>query len=723
MASGTINLTQSATSGSYIDGKIVWSASADNDANVSKNVTAKLYVRKDNTDTALTVATQGTWKYSLTINGSTASGSVQKSVLTDWVLVATKTIGSISHNSDGTKSITISGSVTAPTETNFEGHVTSGSGTAKLDTIPRASTITSVAAVTLGNKCSLKWTPASASFRYKLKFALGSWSYTTEAIHPNKTTAYTYTGYTIPLDVAEQLTSTISGTMTVTLYTYSNSAATAQVGEANSAAFVVTVPNNSSTKPTVTLTVSPVHSLPTAFNGLFVQGKSKVKGTISATGKYGASMRSYSMKVGGTSYGSSSSYTSGYLASYGSSIVYGYATDSRGFTGSTAKSISVIAYSKPKILPVSGQSKVVAARCDSNGNLSDSGTYLKIKAKRSYSPVMSGGEQHNFCTIRYRYRAVGASSFSAWTTILAGTTLASDVADTNPLLNGALAVNTSYEVQVGVVDSVGESAYTSITIPTDKVFLHRDGALGSFALGKYAESPGFEVAQDWPSHFHGDVYGRVLGLGKLPTIPDYANLNDYRSFGVFSVAKSATAKTLVNCPSGLAGTLRVWSSNGSGIGGSYVYIMQEYINYDNSGTYRRSIESGADGTWTYGSWKTVADYVEGETGIWRWRKYSDGTAECWGRAKNTSKDISTEFGGLYYGNCDEVTFPFSFYTAPVVTATVESGSALILMSWQGTDGNGTTTATKPASFRVVRPTSSTGVSFTIAYHAIGRWKE
>ena len=154
--------------------------------------------------------------------------------------------------------------------------------------------------------------------------------------------------------------------------------------------------------------------------------------------------------------------------------------------------------------------------------------------------------------------------------------------------------------------------------------------------------------------------------------------------------------------------------------------MQEFIPYDNSTSYRRKVQLQGE-SWEYGEWKDARgfDFIisEGETDGWYWRRYDSGIAECWRRVKNTNKSISTAFGtALFYGEADEVEFPFSFYTAPVVNATLESGSALILMSWQGTDGNGTTTATKPASYRVVRPTASTGVTFTIAYHAIGRWK-
>ena len=486
MATKTITFSASQSYGSYVQGKIELTSSSETSSNTS-DVTAKIYVRKADHDSTLTIPTEGSWYYTLTVNGTKRSGSVHASVLESWVLLYSGTWNDIAHGSDGTKSISVSGSVSGPSETSYAGKTSSGSTTFTLDSIPRASTLTSAGNVTLGNACSVKWTPKAASFRYKLKFVLGSWSYTTGAIHPNTTSAYTYTGYTIPLDVASQIPSATTGTMTVYLYTYSDSAATTQVGSASSKTFTITVPNNSSTQPAVSMSLAPVHSLGSAFSGLYIQGKSKVKASLSAAGKYGASISAYSMKTGGTTYDSSDSYTSDYLGSYGSIAVTGYAKDSRGFTGSKASSITVIAYSKPKIQPISGESEVVAARCDSSGNLSDSGTYLKIKARRSYSAVKSGGVQKNFCQIRYRYKKEGAASYSAWTTILAGSTTSTDEVVTGALLGGALALDSSYLVQVGVLDDIGEFAETTITISTEKVYMDRNGELNSMGLGKYAE--------------------------------------------------------------------------------------------------------------------------------------------------------------------------------------------------------------------------------------------
>ena len=500
MANKTIELNRSAASGSYIIGKIVCDATADYTLNNS-DVTCRIYVHKGNDSTLLTVPTSGTWSYSMSINGKAFAGTVSKDVLLDWVLLATVSVSDIAHNDDGTKSISISGSVTAPSGTTLAGHKTSGSGTFTLDTVPRASTITSTSNVTLGNACNVKWTPASASFRYNLKFSIGSWSYTTEAIHPNKKTAHTYTGYAIPLEAAKQIPNSKPGTMTVTLYTYSDAAATKQVGSADTETFTVTVPDNSSTKPVVSMTLTPVGSLPSAFAGLFIQGKTKVKAALSAAGQYGATIKSYIMNVDGINYDSGDSYTSDYISTYGSKTVTGHAKDSREITGSVSKNITVIAYSKPKI------AVSVCGRCDARGNLIDSGTYLKIKATRSYSTVLSGGVQKNFCQIRYRYKAAAATSYSAWTTILARDTLTTNQVETGALLGGVLAVDTSYMVQIQAIDDIGEYAETTISVQTDKVHTHRTKT--AMGLGKYAEGENV-LDLGWDIKMNGNV---VSGLG------------------------------------------------------------------------------------------------------------------------------------------------------------------------------------------------------------------
>lgn len=493
-ASGNFIGSVQGNAGSYFTFMVSWQRNSCDTANNTSNITISLSISSTNFNTynrdrypSVSLSVNGAIK-TPTIDYIDLRGDIVECIFATWT-------GDVTHNDDGTLNCPINASFTHYGSSNLTGG--SATGYAELDTIPRASSITSASDVTLGKACNVKWTPMATSFWYKLKFSMGDWECTTDAINPNKTTEHTYTGYTIPLDAANQLPNATTGSMTVTLYTYSDGEAITQIGDSDSKAFSVVVPNDINTSPTVTMTLSPVSSLIDAFNGLYIQGKTKVKARLSATGKYGATIKSYSMKVEGNSYDSEDDYTSGYLSQYGNITVTGYATDSRGFTSSKEIEIPVIAYSKPKILAASGESNVIAARCDANGNLIDSGTYLKIKAKRSYSKVESGGEQNNFCQIRYKLEGD-----SSWVTILAAASLDSDEIVTEPLLDGNLLATNSYLVQVQAIDDIGDHAETTISVPTDKVYMHR--TKNAMGLGKYAEGENL-LDVGWDAHFHGEV--------------------------------------------------------------------------------------------------------------------------------------------------------------------------------------------------------------------------
>ena len=350
-----------------------------------------------------------------------------------------------------------------------------------------ASVITSAGAVTLGNACNVKWTPVSASFRYKLTFSLGGWSYTTGLIHPNTTSAYTYTGYVIPLEVASRITNSNKGAMTVQLTSY-DSGGTTQVGAVDTEAFAVTVPENDATKPTVSMELSLVSNLQYPFDNLYIQNLTKVDADISASGKYGASVKTRQLVMGGGVY--EDPFLTDYLTATGDVTLTAKATDSRGFSGKAEQTIHVIPYSKPSLIPADGETNIVCRRCDQDGNLTDSGTYLKVKAKRSYSPVVSDGEQYNFCLIRYRCNG------GSWVTILAGDDSGDEVDITIP--NVVISTTSAYTIEIGVVDDLGYEFSTLIIVPSDKVEFHlRDGGNGA-AFGEYAEEEKvLAVAESW----------------------------------------------------------------------------------------------------------------------------------------------------------------------------------------------------------------------------------
>ena len=449
----------------------------------------------------------------------------------------------------------------------------------ELDNIPKASTITSVADVTIGEKCSVKWTPNSASFRFKLKFSIGDWSDTTDVIHPNTTSPYTYTGYTIPLDAAWKIPHGTTGTMTVTLYTYSDSAATTQEGSASTKTFTVTVPTSALPKIS-SMVLAPVHSLGEAFDGIYVQGYSKVKlEALIAETQYGSDIRYYDFTVGGKTYGEDESYTSEHLANSGSVSVVGHAVDSRGYGGYTDKKINVIPYTKPKV------QNVTAERCDSEGKPDDSGTYLRISAKRVYSKVESDGVQKNFCDIRYRYKSE-KGAYGPWVTILAGEDTSTDEIATGAMLEGALAVDTTYIVQVGVVDDIGNETYTTATIPTDKVYWHRDGARRSFTFGGYVEEDNtFAIAADI-------VFKAKGGIAPIALYDTY-NFDEliYKT-GYYPSSTAPSAAGCTNYPVNKTGVLEVISRmvQNKTTGAWWGFAWQTYRTYDGE-IYTRSYYS------------------------------------------------------------------------------------------------------------------------------------
>ena len=396
----------------------------------------------------------------------------------------------------------------------------SGSETFTLPTIARGSGITSAEDVTLGNKCSITWTPESASLSYRVWFWLGEWYYITSAIRPNKTTSYTYTGFTIPYEVAEQITDGTTATMGIALCTYSDRNAEDLVYWADGE-ITVTVPENSYTQPSVEMTLEPVSDLPAKFSGLYIQGRTKVKATLSGSAKYGATIEGYALVADGSVYYAYDSViTSDYLTNSREVSVYGYAQDSRGIIGYAGEEITVIPYIPPKVVAASGESDVVVARCDANGILSEKGTYLKIKAKRSYSPVNVDGEQKNFCQIRYRYKLESAGSYTEWVTLLDSNSLGTDEVETEALLDGVLDVGNTYLVQVGVIDDVGGSSVTTVPLSTEKVYMHRDKVKRALAFGMYIQDGNcIDIADD--------IKVRIRGTLEVPVGDTTMTLKEY----------------------------------------------------------------------------------------------------------------------------------------------------------------------------------------------------
>ena len=450
-----------------------------------------------------------TAKYYVSINGGAETEyMVNYTLPQNSTATIVDTTITVTHKTDGSGSV----SVRTWMDTGISVGVVTQTKTLNLTTIARASSLDALSCNTayFNGTMTYKYTPKSSSYYNRCNIALNiDGVYTAvKTINLGQKAASQQTA-TVNLSESElsiiynKLPSANKGTLRFTFRTYSDSGYSTQIGDGPYKEVALTIPNIDATQPTATMTLTPVSSLSSPFNTLYIKGKSKVTVALtSGAGKYGASIKSYKVSVAGKS--GDTPYTSGYLVNPGSVTITGTVTDSRGYSRTYTQTITVVDYSSPKVIPISSESEVIAARCDSGGNLSDTGTYLKIKAKRSYSKVNISGANKNLCYIRYRYKKEGGS-FSSWTTILA-TTATSDEITTGALLSGALSVTSSYVVQIQAVDSIGETGTTELYLPTERVYMHKAGSINSLGIGKYAEEENtVDVAEDITVKVRGDL--------------------------------------------------------------------------------------------------------------------------------------------------------------------------------------------------------------------------
>lgn len=661
MASSGSFLTNGYYSSTYGDTvylKFSWDITSQSVANNTSTISWKLTCQRDTTH----YVNAGGFK--VVIDGDTvySKSTDYRIELYNGMVVASGT-KTMTHSSDGTRSFDVS----------IQGGIytyavnCTGSKKFTLDTVPRASTITSAADVTLGNACSVKWTPKATTFYYKLVFTLGDFTKTITGIAPKTTSAYTYTGYTIPVDgVAQKITGSKAGTMTVAMTTHTAASCTSanQVGSADSETFTVTVPENSSTKPAVSMTLAPVTALDAPFDTLYIKGKTKVQATFTGTGKYGADIASYKVSVDGKSYGSP--YKSGFLSTIGDITITGTATDARGFTNTDKETITVIDYGTPKLLPVSGEKAIVCGRCDEDGNLTTSGTGLKIRAKRSYSKVMADGAQNNFCVMRYRIVQEGSkfSGDAGWVTILAKTAASDEV---TVKLDGVVAsTQTAYIVQVGVLDDVGESATIQFSIPTDFVTIdvpesHKGRRIGILRYAQDSDELGVDFGGPI---FGGSVDSLKLGTRITATETTPIRLNDYKIPGCYYSPNADTSRYIMDSPYTAGGFgLAVRELQTSG------YIRQELF-YGRT-TWVRHWDTSEWSDWLRYLTTTVAetaasDYVieTGTSGGWTYKKWKGGTYQAFGIFEVTPAS-STVNSTMYRTNNMTINLPFTIRSAIV----------------------------------------------------------
>lgn len=484
------------TNNSTVRPKITWSATQKKEENYSM-VTATLSYSRTNSG----YTTSGRWNGSITINGVTTQGSTSKeiTVTQNSNTVAMTATVKVPHDDDGSKNVSISctGAISGSSVQS-----TSCAETVTLDPIPRQATIVSAEDFTdlsnptihynnpLGDSVSslmacISFTGAKDDIAYRdISKTAGTYQFilTEEErnILRNNTTKASR-------EVIFIVRSIIGGA------TYTSPAVKN-----------LTIEENDNTRPSVTISASLNNgTLPSSFDGMFIQGKSRLDISLSAEGKYSASIISSSVNIGGESYTYSKPFISNVLINQGQVDVIGYAKDSRGFTGSNSKQFNVIEYSKPSVTTIGGENAILCYRSDGNGVKNNNSTSVWVKARRQFYSV-SG---HNQCALQWRRKPISSSWNDSyqWKDLIPKS---SSVNEYNALLSGEVFdLSEAYSVQIMAVDDLGEKDVKEFEVPTQDVALHLGKGGKSVTVGAYCNTSRVNAfTSDWDAYFEKNVY-------------------------------------------------------------------------------------------------------------------------------------------------------------------------------------------------------------------------
>lgn len=352
---------------------------------------------------------------------------------------------------------------------------------------------------TMGTAKTISCQRGSTNFHVALEFTLGN---TTQSIGDVSADSCTWTpSYAF----AKEIPNLTYGTGMLTCETYNG---TALVGT-ESISVKLIVPENDITKPKFSesgLTLSVVTTLTGDLAGLYIRGRTGVKAEFAATSDY-STIQSYSVSAGSVSARGNPA-TIDTLVNEGDVLVTAKVTDARGFSTTVTTSINVLPYQKPKITPYSGYSDVICERAKSTGELSADGTYLAIKAGKSFSSFVVGGTERNSCVLRYRYKVSSAEEYNSWVVLIG-----SDDAQTQTsiLVGGIVSsTSTSYDIELEAMDALGGRHTLHFQIMTSQVsFVLYDGVDGA-GFGKYPEAP---HVVDVAAHMTLLVRGKLVVLG------------------------------------------------------------------------------------------------------------------------------------------------------------------------------------------------------------------
>lgn len=562
------------------------------------------------------------------------------------------------------------------------------------------STIGSVSALTADAatvSISINTTVYDASYTHKLQIKNGSTVYLEiTGLSWAKGTA----ARTITLTAAQRTTlltamaSVKSFTGTFALLTYSGST---QIGTtATKTATVQTTEANSG--PTMTdFTYYDGRSNTSTVTGndqVFIQGYSHLYVTPgTATAKNNATIASYSATCNGVTFSNTTGAVINLstIAKSGNLEVVVTATDSRGYTVSKKKNITVIAYDKPKV------SSVTLRRTN------DIEAEMQLIFNGTISPITVDGTQKNSLKyVQYRYKLTSASSYGSYTSILSSVTRSGTSFSFSNLELCSLDANSSYDFHLYIRDQLNTLSAVSLyfTVPQGTPLV----ALRKKKVGINTPAPEAELHVVGDAKVSGTVTATTLNGALAPS----------KLSSAVTIAKggtgATTASTALSNLGGLAksggtmtGQIKNASNASSWIAGRDHAIIRGTVNPSSNSFYPLASAKSLSGSWEIGalgdnfyiSYATDANYNAGSNTTTT--KYFNTSGNFSGNAANVTGTVAVSHGGtgattaaaartnlgitytsLYNGTLSSgsTTFNYGNYKAYVIIGRPKSSSAL-----------------------------------------------
>ena len=378
----------------------------------------------------------------------------------------------IAHNADGTKTLPIS--CTFNPNNGLHGTITV-TASLSLTTIPRSSSV-SVSSGVIGSAVTININRQSSSFRHTVRYA---WAGKSGTIASNVDAS---TSCTIPLDFANDIPNSASGTGTVYVDTYSGSTKTGT----QSTTFTASVPAN--VKPTFTgVSLSDLNGAAQNLipkSDTFIQVISNIKVAFNgAVGSYGSSITGYYAEIVGKNQSTGSNGGSlGIMNYHGTIKIRASVSDSRGRWSDTKEvSVTLLEYFAPAL-------SFSIARTGSTSSTLTATRNAKI------APLTVAGSQKNSMTLTFKVARLGTTNFQVDTGPATGSwTSISNLVNSQANLAGNYLANQSWVV-IGTLEDKFTRTEFMVNVPTESVVLSYDRS--GVGVNKIRERGALDVKGD-----------------------------------------------------------------------------------------------------------------------------------------------------------------------------------------------------------------------------------